>query len=63
MDSTFCRLPGSSDVARKRMLADWAVKVKKQVVKLYAVAKWARDGEAVQKCMVMWHTLLCLTMH
>lgn len=48
-----CRsLPNMSDDARKRTLADWVVKAKKQVVKLYAVAKWARDADAVQKCMV-----------
>lgn len=47
------RLPGMSDVARKRTLADWVVKTKKQVVKLYAVAKWSRDADVVQKCMVM----------
>lgn len=41
-----------SDAARKRILADWVVKTKKQVVKMYAVAKWARDADTVQKCMV-----------
>jgi mediator of RNA polymerase II transcription subunit 14 len=45
-------MPSMSDPARKRTLADWVVKSKKQVVKLYAIAKWARDAEAVQKCMV-----------
>lgn len=40
-----------SDSARKRTLADWVVKTKKQVVKLYAITKWARDAETVQKCM------------
>lgn len=45
-------MPNMSDSARKRILADWVVKTKKQVVKLYAVAKWARDADAVQKCMV-----------
>ncbi|TFK44507.1 mediator complex subunit MED14-domain-containing protein [Crucibulum laeve] len=44
-------LPNMSDAARKRTLADWVVKTKKQVVKLYAVAKWARDAKTVQKCM------------
>ncbi|KAG6920079.1 hypothetical protein DXG01_010147 [Tephrocybe rancida] len=44
-------MPNMSDSARKRTLADWVVKNKKQVVKLYAVAKWARDAETVQKCM------------
>ena len=46
------RMPNMSDAARKRTLAEWVVKTKKQVVKLYAVAKWARDADAVQKCMV-----------
>ena len=41
-----------SDSARKRTLADWVVKTKKQVIKLYAVVKWARDADTVQKCMV-----------
>lgn len=41
-----------SDTARKRQLADWVVNTKKQVVKTYAVAKWARDADTVQKCMV-----------
>ena len=45
-------MPNMSDSARKRTLADWVVKTKKQVVKLYAAAKWARDADAVQKCMV-----------
>jgi hypothetical protein len=45
-------MPSMSDPARKRTLADWVVKSKKQVVKLYAIAKWARDADAVQKCMV-----------
>ncbi|KAF8447165.1 mediator complex subunit MED14-domain-containing protein [Boletus edulis BED1] len=44
-------LPNMSDAARKRTIADWVVKTKKQVVKLYAVMKWARDAETVQKCM------------
>ncbi len=47
-----------SDVARKRTLADWVVKTKKQVVKLYAVAKWSRDADVVQKCMVT-SSMLC----
>ncbi|KDQ53591.1 hypothetical protein JAAARDRAFT_39281 [Jaapia argillacea MUCL 33604] len=44
-------LPNMSDVARKRTMAEWVVKVKKQVVKLYAVVKWARDADTVQKAM------------
>lgn len=44
-------MPNMSDSARKRTLADWVVKTKKQVVKLYAVVKWARDASTVQKCM------------
>ncbi|KAI6045803.1 mediator complex subunit MED14-domain-containing protein [Pisolithus marmoratus] len=44
-------LPNMSDAARKRTLADWVVKTKKQVVKLYAVMKWARDADTVQTCM------------
>ena len=41
-----------SDSARKRKLADFVVAWKKQIVKLYAVAKWSRDANVVQKCMV-----------
>ncbi|KAJ8518069.1 hypothetical protein ONZ45_g4838 [Pleurotus djamor] len=44
-------LPNMSDAARKRSLADWVVRTKKQVVKLYATAKWTRDSDVVQKCM------------
>ncbi|PFH52047.1 hypothetical protein AMATHDRAFT_74540 [Amanita thiersii Skay4041] len=44
-------MPNMSDSARKRTLADWVVKTKKQVVKLYAAVKWARDADTVQKCM------------
>ncbi|KAF8637952.1 hypothetical protein AX16_010585 [Volvariella volvacea WC 439] len=44
-------LPNTSDAARKRTIADWVVRTKKQAVKLYAVAKWARDAETVQKSM------------
>ncbi|KAJ7188529.1 mediator complex subunit MED14-domain-containing protein [Mycena filopes] len=44
-------MPNMSDSARKRTLADWVVKIKKQVVKLYAVVKWSRDADTVQKCM------------
>ncbi|CAA7259201.1 unnamed protein product [Cyclocybe aegerita] len=44
-------MPNMSDTARKRVLADWVVKTKKQVVKLYAVAKWSRDADTIQKCM------------
>ncbi|KAI6036221.1 mediator complex subunit MED14-domain-containing protein [Pisolithus microcarpus] len=44
-------LPNMSDAARKRTLADWVVKTKKQIVKLYAVMKWARDADTVQTCM------------
>ncbi|EAU91571.2 hypothetical protein CC1G_02060 [Coprinopsis cinerea okayama7 len=44
-------LPSMSDAVRKRTIADWVVKTKKQVVKLYAVVKWSRDAETVQKCM------------
>ncbi|PCH43924.1 MED14-domain-containing protein [Wolfiporia cocos MD-104 SS10] len=46
-------LPNMSDSARKRSLADWVVQTKKQVVKLYAVVKWARDADVVQKAMNM----------
>lgn len=46
------RLPGMSDAARKRTIADWVVKTKRQVVKLYAVVRWARDAGDVQKAMV-----------
>ena len=53
MPRWWCRLPGtSSDQARKRILADWVVKTKKQVVKLYAIARWSRDAGVVQKAMV-----------
>lgn len=45
-------MPNMSDSARKRTLADWVVKTKKQVVKLYAVIKWSRDADVVQKAMV-----------
>lgn len=48
----FYSMPNMSDTARKRTLADWVVKTKKQVVKLYAVAKWSRDAHTIQKCMV-----------
>ncbi|EPT02595.1 hypothetical protein FOMPIDRAFT_1035808 [Fomitopsis schrenkii] len=44
-------LPNMSDAARKRTLADWVVKTKKQVVKLYAIVKWSRDAGVVQKAM------------
>lgn len=47
-----------SDAVRKRTIADWVVKIKKQVVKLYAVAKWSRDAETVQKCMVRMEALM-----
>lgn len=40
-----------SDSARKRTIADWVVKTKKQVVKMYAVMRWARDADDVQKAM------------
>ncbi|KAH9945691.1 MED14-domain-containing protein [Amylocystis lapponica] len=44
-------LPNMSDSARKRTLVDWVVQTKRQVVKLYAVVKWARDADVVQKAM------------
>ncbi|KAI5116984.1 hypothetical protein M0805_001593 [Coniferiporia weirii] len=44
-------LPGMSDAARKRTIADWVVKTKKQVVKLYAIMRWSRDASDVQKAM------------
>lgn len=50
--SSSVRMPNMSDTARKRTLADWVVKTKKQIVKMYAVTKWSRDANAVQKCMV-----------
>ncbi|EJD37524.1 MED14-domain-containing protein [Auricularia subglabra TFB-10046 SS5] len=40
-----------SDLARKRTLADWVVNTKRQVVKLLAVVKWARDADDVQRAM------------
>ena len=48
-----------SDVQRKRVLAEWVVKTKKQVVKLYAVVKWSRDADVVHKAMVrsLFHVL------
>ena len=45
-------MPNMSDNTRKRTLAEFVVKTKKQVVKLYVAAKWARDADAVQKAMV-----------
>lgn len=44
-------LPNMSKEARARTIADWVVKTKKQVVKLYAVVKWSRDADTVQKAM------------
>ncbi|EIN12028.1 MED14-domain-containing protein [Punctularia strigosozonata HHB-11173 SS5] len=44
-------MPSSSDNERKRTLAEFVVRHKKQVAKLYALAKWARDADTVQKCM------------
>ncbi|KAJ3553568.1 hypothetical protein NM688_g3538 [Phlebia brevispora] len=44
-------MPNMSDAARKRTLAEFVVKTKKQVVKLYVAIKWARDASAVQKAM------------
>ncbi|TCD64872.1 mediator complex subunit [Steccherinum ochraceum] len=46
-------MPNMSDVQRKRVLAEWVVKTKKQVVKLYAVVRWSRDADVVQKAMNM----------
>ena len=48
----FSSLPSMSDAARKRTIADWVVKTKKQVVKVYVVVKWSRDAHDVQKAMV-----------
>ena len=45
-------MPHMSDTQRKRTIADWVVKTKKQAVKLYAVVKWSRDAAVVQKAMV-----------
>ena len=50
-----------SDAARKRSIADWVVKTKRQVVKLYAVVRWARDAEHVQKAMVNLPYYICVT--
>ncbi|KAI0743387.1 MED14-domain-containing protein [Daedaleopsis nitida] len=44
-------MPNMSDAARKRSVADWVVKTKRQVVKVYAIAKWSRDAGVVQKAM------------
>ncbi|KAH9940499.1 MED14-domain-containing protein [Epithele typhae] len=44
-------MPNMSDAARKRVVADFVVKMKRQVVKVYAIAKWARDAGVVQKAM------------
>ncbi|KAI0785537.1 MED14-domain-containing protein [Abortiporus biennis] len=44
-------MPNMSDTQRKRTLAEWVVKTKKQVVKLYAVVRWSRDAGLVQKAM------------
>jgi mediator of RNA polymerase II transcription subunit 14 len=52
-------MPNMSDTARKRTLADWVVKTKKQIVKLYAVTKWSRDANTVQKCMVKLISFSC----
>ena len=56
-------MPNMSDSARKRTLADWVVKTKKQVVKLYAVTKWARDASTVQKCMVPFLSPTSILIH
>ncbi|PIL36575.1 hypothetical protein GSI_00264 [Ganoderma sinense ZZ0214-1] len=44
-------MPSMSDAARKRYVADWVIRMKRQVVKLYAIAKWSRDAAVVQKAM------------
>ncbi|THH30411.1 hypothetical protein EUX98_g3773 [Antrodiella citrinella] len=44
-------MPNMSDIQRKRVLAEWVVRTKKQVVKLYAVVRWSRDADVVQKAM------------
>nr|VWP00560.1 Protein kinase domain-containing protein [Ganoderma boninense] len=44
-------MPSMSDAARKRYVADWVIRTKRQVVKLYAIAKWSRDAAVVQKAM------------
>ncbi|KIP06411.1 hypothetical protein PHLGIDRAFT_460187 [Phlebiopsis gigantea 11061_1 CR5-6] len=51
-------MPHMSDIQRKRTLAEWVVKTKKQVVKLYAVAKWSRDAAVVQKALESTSTRL-----
>ena len=50
-------MPNMSDSARKRYVADWVVKMKRQVVKVYAIAKWSRDAGVVQKAMVSTRSL------
>ncbi|RPD78468.1 MED14-domain-containing protein [Lentinus tigrinus ALCF2SS1-7] len=44
-------MPNMSDSARKRSMADCVVRLKKQVVKLYAISRWSRDAGVVQKAM------------
>lgn len=57
IDILMCRMPNMSDAVRKRTLAEFVVKTKKQVVKLYVAVKWARDASAVQKAMVRGQVL------
>lgn len=52
VDALLNRMPNMSDAVRKRTLAEFVVKTKKQIVKLYVAVKWARDANAVQKAMV-----------
>lgn len=51
----FCFLvsmPGLSDRQRKMRLIQYAEETRKQVIKLYALSKWARVADDVQKVIV-----------
>lgn len=45
-------MPSFSDRERKTRLIQYAVNTRKQIIKVYAISKWARVADDVQKALV-----------
>lgn len=56
-DPTPSSMPSFSDRERKTRLIQYAVNTRKQIIKVYAISKWARVADDVQKALVSGQTL------
>lgn len=47
------RMPSFGDLERKRKIIEYAVATRKQIIKVYAITKWAKVADDVQTALVL----------